>query len=246
MERVAQTPRPTGRPSVDELLGRSQVIAPAADPAHDKWCAWLKDIDADLTDVAMARMVWRKMNEIVGKHPSMPDSLLFDVQARNYAAAQTVAVRRQVDKNQRSVTMWRLLDEVHASPHVLSRDRYVGMFDWGMQHLGDQQFDDWAGKGAAHIDPAMVETDIDALVTATDAIRHYVNKHIAHLDERRARVVLPTFTDLDAAIDMLFELFRKYGVILTGSHRAVMTPVPQYDWLAPWRVPWIPAKDEHS
>lgn len=213
------------------------VVSPAI--THDRWCEWLTEIDADLTDLAVARHVWQTVNDIIARHSSMPPSLLFDVQARNYAAAQAVAVRRQVDRDSRSVTLARLLGEIQEAPEVLSRERYVGMFDWGMQNIGDSQFDEWAGNSGRHVDPAMVVNDLDALVGATDSIRHYVTKHIAHLDEHRGEVQLPTFNDLNAAIDVLFDLFRKYGVILTGSDRARMVPVPQYDWLAPLRIPWI-------
>jgi hypothetical protein len=52
-------------------------------------------------------------------------------------------------------------------------------------------------------------------------------------------MTMTTFDDLDAAIDTLFALFRKYRLMLTGSDRAVMVPVPQNDWLAPLRIPWI-------
>lgn len=228
-----------GHPSLDELLGRTPVTVPPADPAHERWCGWLNEIDADLTDVALARWVWRTMNEIVAKHPSMPPSFLFDVLARNYAAAQTMAVRRQVDRDSHSVTMARLLGEIAEHPEVLSRERYVGMFEWGMQQIGDSQFDSWSGKGGAHVGVAMVEEDLDALRTVTNSIRDYVNKHVAHFDERRASIEVPTFEDLDAAIDVLFDLYRKYGVMLTGSDHDVMELVPQYDWLAPLRIPWI-------
>jgi AbiU2 len=226
-------------PSIDELLGRTQVVPPAADSRLDEWCAWVDDIDKDLTDVAIARYVWRTINRIVADHPAIPPSFLFDVQARNYAAAQTIAVRRHVDRDPRSVTMIRLLSAIRDSPEVLSRQRLVSRYPWGIQHLGDRQFDDWAGSDATHVDLAMVTTDIDKLIASTESIQHYVNKHIAHLDEKRVSAAVPTFDDLDNAIDTLFELFRKYALMLTGHDRAVMEPVPQYDWLAPLRMPWI-------
>jgi hypothetical protein len=208
-------------PSLDELLGRSPVTAPASDTRHQRWCGWLKDIDTDLTDVALARSVWRTINTIVAEHPGMPPSLLFDAQARNYAAAQAVAVRRQVDHDSHSVTMIRLLEEIRDNTEVLSRQRYVAMFPWGMQHLGDSQFNDWAETSGSCVEAAFVTKDIDTLVGVTDTIRKYVNRHIAHLDERRSRITIPSFNDLDVAIDLLFELFRKYNVVLTGSDRAV-------------------------
>lgn len=49
----------------------------------------------------------------------------------------------------------------------------------------------------------------------------------------------PSFSELDKAIDVLFDLFIKYYLILTATALASVEPVPQYDLLGPYRIPWI-------
>jgi hypothetical protein len=123
---------------------------------------------------------------------------------------------------------------------VMTRQRYVAPYPTGTQWIGDSEFTNmWAGTVGDHLDPAIVQADLDGLRSgATRLVRHYVNKEVAHHDEKGA-VTIPTFADLDEAIDNLGTLLTRYGTLLTGSNLAVPEPVVQYDWEAPFRQPWI-------
>jgi hypothetical protein len=231
---------PAGPPNLDEELRRKLIKPPPKDSRVEKWKRWHDLIDKDLTDIFGNREVWRAVNKIIDDNPALPSSHFFEFQALNYATTQAIAVRRQADIGGQVVTLGRLLAEVHVSPKLLTRDRYVSMFEWGMQWIGSKQFDGFAGDGGQHVDPATVAADQALLSEQSESIRKYVDKHLAHFEKPKAGATVPTFDDLDAAIGTLGELFRKYGVLLTATDRAVMAPVPQYDWLAPFRVPWIP------
>jgi hypothetical protein len=137
--------------NIDELRGRKPAVA-NSDLRYLKWRRWLDDIDRDLTDVAITRYVWKAIVEVLNEHPAMPPSHMFDVLTRSYAVSQSVAVRRQAEIDSRSVTMGRLLNEISQTPQALSREGFVGLLPWGMQHLGDEQFNQWAAPGAAHVD----------------------------------------------------------------------------------------------
>ena len=50
---------------------------------------------------------------------------------------------------------------------------------------------------------------------------------------------LPTLDEVHDAIDLIGELFKKYGHLLTGGGWASLTPVLQHDWEAVFRIPWI-------
>jgi hypothetical protein len=69
-------------------------------------------------------------------------------------------------------------------------------------------------------------------------VKRYVDRLVAHWD-RRGLKELPTFDELNAALDVISEVFVEWAQWLTASHRAVMVPVFQYDWEAPLRVPWL-------
>lgn len=231
---------PGARANLDEMFGRSKVEAPKRDSRYEKWCQWLKAIDRELTDLYLNRSVWRGVTEIVRAKADMPPSHFFDLQALNYSTAQAVAVRRQAEVSDRVVTLGRLLKDIGEFPEVLSRQRYVAMWPWGMQHLGDEFFDEWAGEGGDHVGPARVLSDFDGLYRKCETVKRYVDTRIAHAEPRRPSDVAITFDDLDSAIDALGELFQRYTALLTAVDRTVIEPVPQYDWCAPFRVAWLP------
>ena len=60
----------------------------------------------------------------------------------------------------------------------------------------------------------------------------------SHTDEKPLKT-LPTFEDLNTAIDGIGELFNKYTLLLTQSTWGTLVPVVQFDWQAVFREPWI-------
>jgi hypothetical protein len=50
---------------------------------------------------------------------------------------------------------------------------------------------------------------------------------------------VPTFANLHAAIHGMGELLQKYSSLLRATQLPILTPVHQYDWRAPFRVPWL-------
>ncbi len=105
-----------------------------------------------------------------------------------------------------------------------------------MQWRGDDEFDELAGAGGAHVDPDLVDQDRHELSKHSESIRRHVDKQLAHFEALKSDATIPTFADLDVAIDALGSTFRKYARLLTGADRPVMKPMPQYDWLAPFAV----------
>ena len=197
-------------------------------------------IQADLSDVALARVVWRAENAVITANSKLPPSAIFNVRARNYSEAQAVAVRRQSDTNSRTASLAGVMNAIKTKPAILSRESYVSHLEGELLlEVGHCDFNSWACADGSHIEPAMVERDLAFLLNATAEIKTYVDKFIAHHDRNRNGVTVPTFSELDKAIEVLFDLFKKYYLILTATALASVEPVPQYDLLGPYRIPWI-------
>lgn len=196
-------------------------------------------IQADLSDVALARVVWRAENAVITANSILPPSAIFNVRARNYSEAQAVAVRRQSDTDSRTASLAHVMNAIKTKPAILSRESYVSHLEGELLEVGHCDFNSWACADGSHIEPAMVESDLASLLKATAGIKTYVDKFIAHNDRDRNGVTVPTFSELDKAIDVLFDLFLKYYLIVTATALASVEPVPQYDLLGPYRIPWI-------
>jgi hypothetical protein len=197
------------------------------------------------------RDTFQEVHRIAEENGELPDSYFWTFLRDTYATSQAVAIRRQAETRSSVRTLGRLVHEVAGDSQRLSRAFWVGMWndDPGptipgfSQPLGimeaNRQFDKYfAGSTGDHLDPTIPRDDLDSLTTAAASIKSYVDQHIAHSDAK-PRPGLPTFDDLNAAIDTIGDLFRKYAGLLTASSYTELVPVHQDDWLAVFRQPWI-------
>jgi hypothetical protein len=121
----------------------------------------------------------------------------------------------------------------------LTRERYVAKWDALDRRRGEDSFTEhFAGDAGDHLDAAIVRADLDTLSSAALPIARFVDRHVAHVDADPLDS-LPTFAELNEAIDTIGELFKKYALLFTASGWVTLEPVPQNDWLAVFRVPWI-------
>jgi len=88
-------------------------------------------------------------------------------------------------------------------------------------------------------DAAIPRKDSADLVAASEVVVRYVDQYLAHADGK-PRGDLRTYADLDTAVDLMGDLFRRYANLLTAGSYVTLVPVLQEDWLAIFRQPWIP------
>ena len=163
-------------------------------------------------------------------------------------SSAAVAVRRQTDNDDNSICLRRLLRETRDYAHIVTRSHYLALSaPAGSQEflttLNNYTFDEWAGEGVDHPDPARVEADLQSLLNVSERIRHYVNKRVAHFDRNGVRPdMMPTFQDLDDASKVIESLTQKYHLIFTGVWIGQLRPTIIYPWTEVFSLPWIPAK----
>jgi hypothetical protein len=74
-------------------------------------------------------------------------------------------------------------------------------------------------------------------------VKTFADKRIAHYDSRAPRL-LPTFKELDACIDHLEALLKKYLRLFRGEGESSVLPTWQYNWKEIFEIPWLPPQDE--
>jgi hypothetical protein len=122
-------------------------------------------------------------------------------------------------------------------PRVLSRGRFVALYPPALQNAAYREFDKYVAAGTDHIDPTVVQTELEDLQQKTYDVERYATKVVAHLDKHGPKT-FPTFQELDDALDCIHTLRVKYLFLLRG--RTYREPVWTYDWKAIFREPWIP------
>ena len=93
-----------------------------------------------------------------------------------------------------------------------------------------------------HIDHSIVQQDLCELEShggKSGKIEEYADRVFAHRDKRGTRI--PTFNELDACIDTLQKLTRKYRLLITGQDAGESLVIRLIDdnFEEVFRQPWI-------
>jgi hypothetical protein len=207
---------------------------------------WLDTIEADIVNLLHRRQIFREVQKIVVGNPRIQGpNVFYDWMASTYAASSVIGVRRQVDEDSRAISLLKLMREIRRSPEELTRERHLDRYrevNPEMEEAGDLEFDRFAGQGNPHIDPGGVQYDISELLKATEHLERYATKRVAHSDAE-APPIIPSFDDLDRALDLLERLLKKYRLlILVKGGDVVPTVIDAWKgiFMEPWIVPPYP------
>ena len=142
-----------------------------------------------------------------------------------YIEAGSVGFRRQLDKDNRSISMVNFLRELQKNAALCTKEWFQGMNNFSPgNNFHDAKAWDTAGAtfdqtfgNEGHLDPAIVQADIDLLETEGAAIKEQVNKEIAHRDRVGMQLEKATAEILEQCITHLANLASKYSLLLYGK-----------------------------
>lgn len=225
------------------LSDHGPILRAMVDSKVDKWLRWFENpICHEVSAMYLHRYAFRTVRDMVRSNTSLPPSYFFEYIEDTYAVTQSVAVRRQAETTSRVKTLGQLIREVKEDAQRFTRDFWVGLWDkpdemtLRQAHHGWNTH--WGGEVGDHLDPAIPGADLERLTTGAEKVADYVDQYLAHRDAG-PRAGLPTFGDLDAAIDLIGGLYAKYGNLLTASVYPILVPAIQHDWLAVFQRPWM-------
>lgn len=208
-----------------------------------KWVKWLPRMSHDLTDLLGKREIFWELQEVAKENKSIlqPGSF-FDWICRNYVIAQTVGIRSFMDQSKDSHSLWRMLFEMLENPGVLGRAVHVRMYRGtpSGEELGHMSFNAVVGKSAKQLGQNAIRADLRRLEDASERVRRFVNKRVAHRTSPGEIRRLPKFNEVDAALDVLDEVFCKYNLLLRAQGISTCYATRQYDWREVLWEPWLP------
>jgi len=218
------------------------------DPQVAKWTGWIEGaIQRSVIRMNFHRQIWRGVQQVIQANQQLPPSAYWAYHLEVYVDAQAIAVRRQADLDARVASLARLMQQISEEPERLTRD-------WWLQQWGPEDDDhlsfargrwatDFGGEIGTHLDPVTAKADLSRLSAAASSVRTYVNRHVAHSEDLDPDNAPPpaeiTLGELDAAIDVIGDLFRRYLDLLVCVDmdlHVYMSP----GWLEPFRQAWIP------
>jgi hypothetical protein len=219
-----------------------------ASPFEEKtlamWLGWLDRIDLELVVMHMNRKIWKETIEMMrgNDHVRQTGAFFADFLTRIYVDAQAMRVRRQAEISKGVVSLARLIESLQGNPQILTKERHLALYSEKypdnpvMAVAAEAEFASLWGEEATQVGPEALAVDLERLRSVVDPVKDFADKHVAHLDYTPVEK-MPTFDELDQAIDSFGVLFSKYYLVLTGSSKGVSATIVD-DWLAPFRVPW--------
>lgn len=210
------------------------------DQKLEKWKRWVETIASDVEYLLTSRYILKETAAIVRSNDSLPKTSSFLKYFEIwYADSMIVGVRRQVKTNDDSISLARLLDDMLSNPEIISRDYYRSFSLSGAQDPEvDAEFDKIAAPGKDHIDPDIIENDLNRLKQLAKSCEAFGDRQVAHLDKRGAPNA-PTYKELDETLNLLEVLLQKYKHLVTGMWLLSAVAYIQDDWKAIFRQAWI-------
>jgi hypothetical protein len=211
---------------------------------EDRWADWRRRIDTAYTDISGLqhnRFIWKNIVKMLTENPGVKHHSIVNAWLVNsYTTTMAVGIRRQHDRGaQRPMTVGQILKEMVDYPTVVTEARVLG----GAEEV-DRPFlrEWWADLTSTEaFAPLTPEADLARLSNASAAVRHYVNKALAHSDSKVDKTTLSmSFADLDASLDVLVEVFKTYYRLLRGKNMYNMAPIVDAGWLEMFDRGWLP------
>jgi hypothetical protein len=212
---------------------------------RDRLIQWLKVIYGDVQHLMINDHLFWEFQEVVHNNDRFKSAsgLFTQFIATSYTQSAAVGVRRQAKLGDDSASAMRFLDELRKYPQLVSRayntGLYAGMEDWQID-MGQRDFDNVAGPGSLHVPAALAEKQMADVKTAVSRIEHFVDRRVAHLDNRNLAQPLPKFFEITDALRALETIVILYWRLLTGGSLRTLLPTIQDDWKDIFRFTWEP------
>ena len=212
------------------------------DQKFEKWQRWIDKIyEEEVVSLVEHQQIFRDIQDIIKANPNIQKpNAFYRFLEDTYGAYIVIGIRRQIKCDKDSISLIRLLTEIKQNPCVMSRNRFVGLYQAGLQSVAMDIFDEhFSGNCTNHIDPAIVQQDLDKLKAHNVKVEEYADKRVAHHDKRKPKVL--TFCELDPPINCLKKLVIKYHLLLTATDltNCFVPPYLEADMKVIFSVPWI-------
>jgi hypothetical protein len=154
---------------------------------------------------------WKIQREVIQKNSRLLTmrSAFFDMMNDAYAHSTASRIRRLVDRDSRTISLRRLIEELASYPDLFR----------GKLTLQD------------------VRDDLMTLDQTCGKVKDYVDQFVAHHD-RKSTATIPSHHELNEAIDTIVATFKRYYAVFTGADIDVVVSY-LVDPLTIFSFPWV-------
>ena len=227
---------------------RNSIRTIPAYALRKKWRRWLPRLKDDISNLYHDLQIYKDLVEIIKANPeTLNPPVFFNWAENNFLAIFCVGIRRLADTDLRSISLYRLLQEISWRPDIVSRRSYVMLQSRRGINASRYKdilnpfnaFDEVAVKDKSRISEKLVKRDLDDLKKVEDRIKLLVDKRIAHHAPLSQIRKFPKKRQIEEALEFYDHLLAKYYTLLTGEGYSTFYATPQYDWRIVFQRPWM-------
>jgi hypothetical protein len=192
----------------------------------------------DIQTVYFHRSMYDGLQKIVDNYEQRDKECLFFAFLQNvFIDSLVMGVRRQIKRDQDSISLVRLLCELIETPEIVTRESYYALWrriDPDKSSYMARDFSIFAESDAKHIDSSRIKKDLFELQNACNSAVHLADRRVAHKDIRGLDKDV-TFEELLASLEVAGKIAKKYYLLFTAQDMELY-PIPH---ILPWPRPWI-------
>lgn len=206
---------------------------------------WLDEVIKEATITTHHLDLYKKLTDILNSNEELRkmDNTILLWMRDAFTTDLVISIGRLCDRDRRSLSFVRFLEELKNHPEYLTRERHVKFYappkPDPVVSFGDMSFDDLAGPGQQIFSTDLITADITR-ITEQDPIKKiltYRHQHVAHSDKEQQEA--PTYDELFEAFNIVENVIKKYTRLLRAQHYTQFAPVMQSNWEEVFTIPWI-------
>lgn len=175
-----------------------------------KWSNWLNVIGVQIQNMLIKKDTHNTILKIISNNKHLHQhNPFYDHLFHTYIAYISVSVRRQLKRNNNSISLYGLLSDMSENKSNIPKHEYIT------------------------IDP---DADIERIKQSSKYIEEYVDRRLAHTDKRAVKV-LPNPNEIEECIILLKDIHKNYNSVINNADVELM-PV-RNDWTNIFTYPWI-------
>lgn len=219
----------------------------------EKWNRWLGNaslggsIAHELANLALIREIHSGLRQMVDNNENLQKhSAFYSVMQMTYSQSALMYIRRQVRKDDDSVSLIMLACDIWNNCDLITKKFYSSLYAQGKpdeeceawKRLGERDFAKYFGGTIGDsLDPQIIKKDIQNLERVFADSSEFTDRRLAHLDKREPTSI-PTYAEIEAWCQVLNDILKKYILLLRAVEYNI-EPILQHDWKCIFRTAWL-------
>ncbi len=208
----------------------------------------LEKCQEEAAQTAGRHSMWKELRRVVIAAPwALQPPHIWQFITESHLQAVSLWVRRSVDCNDKSISIYKLIRRIACGEVRLTRNAYIAAILEGTEsndqefweRRANEDFNKWAGPTEKHLPKETAKRHLDLLEQVCDPVSKYVDWRLAHHDKRQPDRV--HIHQIDRAFSGIMAVHTRYHLMMTGENYPIGKPGMGFCLKEALETPWVVA-----